>query len=181
MNDLTRQLLAKLEQATAATTTEPMDDETAMLRESWLAFGKLVSTAETEPEPRVKVPRKSRSAGWTVKFIAALAASLLVAFAASTILNRSSESVELSPEIAATSELRAIAPISAEVTEAPKGSAPVDVVDEFAWEDSFDEQLALTSQAIRSVQADWSGGDRRYSLLLDQFEQFSSELGEGSL
>ncbi|HUG71646.1 MAG TPA: hypothetical protein VMM76_28135 [Pirellulaceae bacterium] len=181
MNDSTRQLLAKLEQATAATTTEPMDDETAMLRESWLAFGQLVGTADTESEPRVKVPRKSRSAGWTVKFIVALAASLLVAFAAWTILNRSSGYVELSPEIAETSELPATASITAEVTEAPKGSAPVDVVDKFAWEDSFDEQLASTSQAIRSVQADWSGGDRRYSLLLDQFEQFSSELGEGSL
>jgi hypothetical protein len=181
MNDSTEQLLAKLEQATSAKSAEPMDDETAMLRESWLAFGQLVAAADAEAELPTKRPPGTRRVGLIVKFIAALAASLLVAFAAWTMLQRGSGSVEPAPGIAAPSNLPAIAPIAAHVTEASNASETIDVRGEFAWEDSFDEQLAITNQAMRAVQADWSGGDRRYSLLLDQFEQFSEELSEGSL
>jgi hypothetical protein len=161
MNDSTEQWLAKLEQATSASTAEPMDDETAKLRESWLAFSQLVSAADAEAELPTKRPQGTRRVGLIVKFIAALAASLLIAFAAWTMLQRGSRSVRPAPGIAAPSNF--------------------DVGGEFAWEDSFDEQLALTNQAMRAVQADWSGGDRRYSLLLDQFKQFSEELSEGSL
>jgi hypothetical protein len=106
---------------------------------------------------------------------------LLVAFAAWAIVNRGSDTVEPLSPIAEVNELPASVPRIADVAEALERAEQAEAPDEFAWEDSFDEQLATASQAIRSVQSDWSGGDRRYSLLADQFEQFSEELSEGSL
>jgi hypothetical protein len=181
MNDSTEKLLAKLSQATSSEPTEPMDDETALLRESWLAFGKLVEAADAESKPVMPRPRATQHASLTVRFIVALAASLLVAFAAWAIVNRGLDNVEPLLPIAEINELPASVPRIADVAEASENADQVEAPDEFAWEDSFDEQLATASQAIRSVQSDWSGGDRRYSVLADQFEQFSDELSEGSL
>ena len=181
MNDATEKLLADLSQATSSETTEPMNDETAMLRQSWLAFGKLVEAADAESKQVIAQPREARHARLTVRIIVALAASLLVAFVAWAMVERGSESVEPSPSIATRNELPASASRIGDVAEVPEAIEQVAAPDEFAWEDSLDEQLATASQAIRSAQADWSGGDRRYSVLLDQFDQFSAELSEGSL
>ena len=181
MNESTEQLLAKLEQATAPETPEPLGDETATLRESWLALGKLLDAADLESAQLPARPQRTRRAGLPPGFIAALAASLLVALAAWAILKRGSNLIEPKQEVAVPTELPAPALDITEVAEAPRADESDDAVDEFSWDDSFDEQLAATSQAIRSVQADWTGGDRRYSVLLDQFEQFDAELSEGSL
>lgn len=179
MNESTEQLRAKLEQATASDLAEPIDDETAMLRESWLAFGKLVAATDAESKPLVTLPPKVRDTGVFFKFVAAIAASLLVGLAAWAVLSRESNFIEPLPEIAAPDDSSNTAPSISDVAEALEPDA--DDEDQFAWDDSFDEQLATASQAIRSAQADWSGGDRRYSVLLDQFEQFGEELSEGSL
>ncbi|MCA9145097.1 MAG: hypothetical protein H6821_16560 [Planctomycetaceae bacterium] len=181
MNDSNEKLLAQLEQATASATSEMLDEETAMLRESWLAFGKLVDAADAESTPSITCPPTTRRAGLFARSIAALAASLLVAFTAWSILNRDSDPVVPAPEVAVPQALPSEGPGLSTVAESPSSGEQPEPVDEFAWDDSFDEQLAITSQAIRSARADWSGGDRRYSVLLDQFEQFDEELSEGSL
>jgi hypothetical protein len=187
MNESTEKLLARLEQATGLETTacetpgsensEPLDDDTAMLRESWLALGKLLDAADAESERPLVRPKDTRSAGLPLKFIAGLAASLLVAFAAWAMLKRGSDVIVPVQEVTVLPD----SPAPIDVAKAPQDGESVDAIDEFAWEDSFDEQLAAASQAIRSVQANWNGGDRRYSVLLDQFEQFDEELSEGSL
>ena len=111
----------------------------------------------------------------------ALAASLLVAFVTWTALNRKSSDVELQPSIATAPGPSNKASGLAEVSESPKTNEQLSEVDEFAWDDSLDERIASASQAIRNVQADWSNGSARYSVLLDQFEQVSDELSESSL
>ncbi len=178
MNESTEELLATLEQVTGVDAPEDASEEVAMLRESWLAFGQLLDATDEEPPQPVVQPRSVRRAGLPVRFIAALAASLLIAFGAWTFLNRGSNS---NNPVVAPTELRVPVPATEDVAEVEKPSESMEIVDEFAWEDSFDENLAATSQAIRSAQAGWSGSNRRYSVLLDQFEQFDEELSDGSL
>ena len=178
MNESTEELLAKLEQLTGADVPEAANEEVAMLRESWLAFGKLLDAADEELLQPVVHPRPVCRAGLFAQFLAALAASLLVAYGGWTFLNRGSNS---NNPVVAPTELRMSVPATLDVAEVEKPSESMEIVDKFAWEDSFDENLAATSQAIRSAQVGWSGSNRRYSVLLDQFEQFDEEMSDGSL
>ena len=182
MNESTEELLDKLERATSLDSTEPVDDETAALRESWRALATLLHAADEDSgQPLVVQRHRPQRIGVAVRFLAAVAAALLVAVAAWSALNSRQQSSDTERELAAPSvpvDSPAEVADSAAATRVNEG---VDVVDRFAWEDSFDEQLAATSQAIRSAQAGWSGGDRRYSVLLDQLEKFDEELNAGSL
>ena len=178
MNESTEELLARLEQATASETTEPLDEDTARLRESWLVLGRLLEAADSESEAPAVRRSTVRQAGLAVRVVMGLAASLFVAFAAWAILRPDADSAVPSQELITSAELTNPDSAVANRVESPRAAEPVD---EFGWDDSFDERLASTSEAIRSAQADWTGGDERYSIMLDQFEQFHEELSEGSL
>ncbi len=187
MTESNEDLLAKLEQATRVASDEPLDGETAELRESWLALRGLLNAAD-ESAPALVQPSESNGKLRTVvRIFAALAAMLLVAVAAWAVMSKATDSgdslVKPSNSIAE-SDSTPIVPLQsgvARVEVEPKNVESSVIEDEYAWDDSFDEQLAATSQAIRSAQSNWSGDSRRYSVLIDQFEQFSDELSEGSL
>lgn len=181
MRESTEELLAKLEQATTSDGDAPLDEETAALRESWVALGELLTAANDQPMPKIVRSEKIGRPGMSIRMLGALAASLLVAFAAWTLLNRERSSIDSSAEVTSPNVPSIKTPSLDNIASGPNVLDTETDQDEFAWDDSFDEQLAATSQAIRSVQADWSGGDRRYSVLIDEFERFDDELSEGSL
>ena len=190
MTESNEELLAKLEQATGlisdnSVLDKPLDDETAMLRESWDALSDLLNAAD-EAAPVLAQPSANVGTLKTVvRVFTALAAMLLVAVAAWAVLSQptdSEDSPDRSTDLIVESNVEPESEAIANASDSSRGDNVIEKpVDEFAWNDSFDEQLAATSQAIRSARSDWSGGSRHYSTLLDQFEQFSEELNEGSL
>jgi hypothetical protein len=160
-NDLQRQM----EQATGRSdpTGEPLDAETASLRETWRAFGRLLSAAEPAGEmPMVQpapAPVRHRRA-WVVPAAAGLAASLLAAVTIAWMAYGNRDSVEPSTNVAST---QSAAP-STEPTVPISPIAPAMKVEEpvaapqtqWAWDDSLDNQIVLAGKAVLSAGEEWS-------------------------
>lgn len=165
MNDRTKELLKKLEQATTRVPSdEPSDDEATTLRESWVTLGRLLEAADAELEEVVPQPRRmARSSRWFA-VVLTIAAALLVAVVSWRLVKRASESDAPAPVIAADHD-----------------DGPDSVASEFAWDDSFEDELARASVAIYSARSDWNTSEASYSSLSDRFAEFEEELQQGSL
>lgn len=183
MTESTEKLLTQLEQATGAVPLESLDEETAKLQESWIALSSLLEAANEKTATSCQPATKPPGLRTALRFFIALAAVLVCAVTAWTVLWQPMEpdgSLRPASELIAESAATPSVPLESGIVSVEVAESPP-IQDELAWDDSFDEQLAATSQSIRSVQSDWSGSDRHYSVLIDQFEEFSDELIEGSL
>lgn len=195
MNDETERLRVMLERATVPghEMPEDLDAETASLRESWLAFGRLLTDAQpvageawedrkVAPQP---VPHR-RSFGWTV----AVAASLLIA-AGITIAYRlrdgSSGAQPNSPAIArddrGPAETVAAAP---ETPAPPKTEVREDrqiaaVPDELKWDDSLDDQITAVAQAAALAGVDWYAQAGNWSAIERGLDEIKKDIQDGTL
>ena len=157
-DDLTK-LERQLEQATSrsAPSGQPLDPETAPLREAWLAFGQLLEAAHPAADQAVVQPG-SRSARrrrlWLVPAAVGLAASLLVAVTIAWMLHgggdsSDSSSASLPAGIAAN---QAGPPSAAKAQQRPTAAFAA----ELAWDDTLDKQIVLAGEAVLNAEEDWS-------------------------
>ncbi len=187
MNDSTNELLKQLERATAAAADgdEPLDEETAALRESWQALDKLLAAADadaagTAPQPAARRPlgagpRTRRPRRWVLA--AAVALSTLLALAGAWLLVRPAlldRDLALPPVPAPAASGEDHAP---QADRRPQGAT----ADELAWHDSFDEDLARTRQSIYDLRASWHGERSAFDLLQDRLLSVEDELEDNAL
>lgn len=196
MSDESRELQNDLERATMRRL--PPDAElsraAAELREGWLAFEQLLdasdrafdpraclakldlTAAAQEPRPAECVSPKRRMRTWLGVLGAVVAASLLIVVAWGAwrwgVFDRQ-ESGEVP-----------VARQPANDRGPPGVTAPVNaavVAAEVAWDDSFDEQLAVTQQRILQANSTSATSEFRLETLRQAVEQFDWELSSSSL
>lgn len=191
MSETSRDLQAELERAT--TRRLPADVElskdAAELREGWLALGQLLEASDRSFDPRqllekietrapssdtvdVVSPREPRIASshgaWKRRLAAIVAASLLAAAGLAAWWSWNVTIREPS-----------VVPVARQPVVEQNGSD--DPVPETAWDDSFDEQLAVTHERIWQVRATSTVSEARIETLRQAVEQFDSELNSSSL
>ena len=186
MSDELSKLERQLRQATApdAATDAPLDDETASLREGWLAFGQLLKNAQPssdEPFELRPMPRRGSFARRKLVLAVAVAASLLVV---ATLAWQLAGSWILVGPLPATEE------IALPNTEQPNTEQPAPVVeepqtelaaDELKWDDSLDEQIASIGQEVVRVQQDWYSLGNAFSTVDYGLEQIEQDMEDNTL
>ena len=179
MSDELSKLERQLWQATApdAATDAPLDDETALLREGWLAFGQLLEDARPssdEPFELRPMPRRGSFARRKLVLAVAVAASLLVAATLAWQLGGSWLPVGPLPateQIARPNTEQPNSERRAPVVEEPQTEL---AADELKWDDSLDEQIVSIGREVVRVQQDWNGLGNAFSTVdygLGQIEQ----------
>jgi len=195
VNDEPNELKRRLEEATARESPRgvPSDDETASLREGWVALGHLMETAQPIDEPfdLRPVAQRTRGSGRVVAIVAALAVSLLIGTITAWLLigNAPPDGPNVPDGVAAIDDgqerpaepfpekppvqperVLAVAPPSEEI-----------FVDPLAWDDSFDDQLALLGEDVIRMEEDWYHLDDPFESILDALEQMEEEFRENKL
>jgi hypothetical protein len=137
MNDETKRLQEQLERATA-TGCQPdpaADAETAALRETWLALGRLLEAASPAGDaiPELHCPRRRTSSRWWWAAPAAVAALLLVGAAVAWL-----------PAWSAPGQ----PPVEVAARPSP---VPATAEPDLEWDDTLDEEIALASQRLSSL------------------------------
>ena len=179
MSDELEKLQRQLEEATAANdianddiandaANASLDAETASLRETWLAFGELLDTANPPSDEPIELPQVSRrksSARWLAA-AAMLAASLLVAV---TLVWISTEPNQIAK------------PDKKETPQVEQPKAIAVVADELLWDDTIDEQLAQAGQNIVQVQQDWYQLSEPFSSLQDGVSEMEDDMDQSTL
>jgi hypothetical protein len=150
---------------------EPLDTESASLREAWLAFGELLAASEISPllsgeGPGVRAvcPRR-QPRRWLLPAIGALAASLLIAASTAWMLHNSIPQQALAP---APSQTAKAIPIPA-ATSGPQ------------WDDSLDEQVAQLGKQVTSARENQHSTADDFALMQYRIEQFRQEVQTDSL
>jgi hypothetical protein len=157
------------------------EDDTA-LRESWLAFGKLLETAsdnfdEAELVAKVRstaavgIPPSQRSkqlARWIG--MGAIATSLLAA--AITWRLGGGDRERLTRDSAAPAEQTEFesSPLREEISN-----------EQYAWDDSLDERIAEAGYQLMSVQSDWRGYDAPYAAIDQRMQDLTEALEDEPL
>ena len=183
MNDPTKQWLAQLEQATSREPIRPADDETAMLRESWLMLSQMLETADADLQaPTLAVARPTSGWRWQLGVLAAIAASLLVAVASWALLRPASSAIEQPPLAAPGHDAPAAVNDGVQVAGADTRSNAASAADSaFVWDDSLDDSLAAAQNAIHDVRGGWNRGYGQVDTLLTRLQEYQQDLSENSL
>jgi hypothetical protein len=168
MNSDLKTLERQLESATARDVppSASPDQETASLREAWLAFGQLLEAAQPASEP-LKLPADPPGRGrrwWLLATVVGLAASLLVAATITFSGRRAGSAVVLTgPPVNVA--VKGVEPsVPAKKPASPAGSGPA-----LAWDDALDREITVAGQAVVSAAQDWThlagaGTTLRYGL-----------------
>lgn len=193
MHSDSNKLLSQLEQATSSGFIDPskLDDETAMLREDWVALGRILLAAEPAPPAiqfstqgispqdisEVKRPIRLRYIGAVLAIGLSLAGIwLCYQFG---LLDQSP-----TPHPRPTDLVESKLPRQEEskTEQAPFNSdlAPTSVA-HLAWDDGWENQVAVTALAIEQLQQERNPRDESMSRLQDKFLEFSREFESGSL
>jgi len=204
MNEKPRDLQSDLERATSRRLPagDELSKDAAELRDGWLAFGQLLDASDRSFDPRAllaeldlsphergavssgesstmaTVAAAHSSGSWKRLMMAVVAASLLAAVAlAAWQFWRAAGGTPDGAPVAHGDGLRKVESLP------PKGSAdvPPDLAAGMAWDDSFDEQLAVTQQRILDVRASSTVSEVRFESLRQAVEQFDSDLNSSSL
>jgi len=185
----------QLERATAAQgSAEALDAETASLRESWLALGRLLEAAEKdlkEPFPWKRPPWRTRPNRWKLAGAAALAASLLIGLTVAWSLLRKGppNGATATPGEAAARQQKEPLPASdlaepklaVDVPSLPQ-EEPKTFVDELDWDnDPLDEQLALVGEEIVRIQQDWDAVENTFEPVWEGLEQMAEDIESETL
>ena len=186
MNDESKQLERRLEQATArqlpADTT--LDSETAALREGWLALGQLLEAAESASGPAAPlpaVPPVPARRSWTwLGVVAALAASLLVAGLATWQLFPGSDTGQ-----------HAKAPEAARTPQSVQPQEPVHIPEktqlatksgqDSSWDGTLDESITNAYQELIGIEQDWTGFSGISASVSARLEEISQELAQSTI
>ncbi len=176
-----KRLCEMLQTATAGTLPADavLDDETAELREGWLALGEALDGCPEEVDTdRILAfahPIRRRRTGWLVLVAAgALAASLTGAVA----LFRP----EPTRPAAAPAE-----PAPLRVAAHPQPSKPVAQPDEassgadFEWDDSLDTEIALVREMVVETRQSWAFDRTNYTVLQQRIQELEQHLGDEAL
>ncbi len=198
MNKDIYQFEDNLEKATAAggATDESLDPETAALRETWLAFGKLLEAAQADvPGPpelqyaRVEAssPRRPPLGVKTMAALTVLAASLLVAAVVGLLLLQSEAvSVDKSLEIAQTEQSGGQPAAQPQVLPQPmvvedsEGKNATNN-DELDWDDSLDTEIAAAGTEILRIQADRYASSNSSTAIYYRLNAIQQELNDNTL
>lgn len=178
MNDESQDLLRQLEQATSSGSVDrsTLDDETAMLRENWLALGRLLQSTEEIPQVEmpqaetlllrtsVNVPQQSRR--WVLGSVAAAVAACLAWFVWSATFSRNShEEIIRGPEQQAPDQ------------QIPEHDGLMDV----AWDDDWDQSIYQTALSLQQFHDEQRRRDSSLNQLQSEFVEFAREVESGSL
>jgi hypothetical protein len=194
MKDTINELQRELEQATScgAATEGELREETAQLRETWLAFGRLLEAASPPTQPTFHhwtMPR-ARSKRWLVPALAAVAASLLAMAAISGIWRAGARSGQpdggqeqasksalpppaVKPPLEAIVQGPAPAP---RLLQAESAANAAEAVVAIEWDDSFDEQVVEVGRRVVRVQEEWSSHSAARALVQQGLEQVRLDL-----
>ena len=196
------ELQRRLEQATSAGIVDQasLDEETAALRDSWLALGKVLQAADrswqsAEPSGAVAFeaagfdpanvelraaspPRSQRRIQRSMQHRLAMtcAASLLIGFGL-WLAFQSTRSSQSAPELAkgSPSSMTSAAPgITSE-------TSLVELAVELAWDDEWDSDFAQTALALQQIHSGDRTRDSSLSHLLGEFQELAREVESGSL
>jgi len=195
VNDELDKLQRQLEEATAPESEGhvPPNEETASLREGWLALGRLLETAQPVEEPfeRRPVVRKTQGSGGAMAVVATLAASLLIGVTTAWLLigNARPGGLNVVDGVAATGDgqERVAEPLPEKPAVQPERALAVAppsekmVVDPLAWDDSFDDQLALVGEEVIRMEEDWYDLDGPFEPILDGMEQMERDFEDHTL
>jgi len=175
VSDQPSELQRRLELATAADLppNATLDDETASLREGWLALGKLLETSQPMcgELPRLRPVRRptDHDAFWEPTGVAMLAASLVIALtlALALIGVKAPGGLSTPPYLA----------VSPNVEQ----SLPEQAADELVWDDSLDEHLALVGREIVRIEQDWYCLDDAFYPVQFGLQQVEDDIGNNTL
>jgi len=177
MSDELKKLERQLEEATTADCGPgaPLDAETELLRETWLAFGELLDTAYPPGDEPIKMPPTPRREfrGRWLAAAALAAASLLIGVTAvwnSIESNRNqivkpieNNQQEIEPE---------------QVERAPETM----VADaDLQWDDTIDDQIALAGQSVVQIQQDWYQLSEPFDSLEEGAVNIEEDMDESTL
>ncbi|MHB1036597.1 MAG: hypothetical protein ACYC35_17815 [Pirellulales bacterium] len=154
MNENLNELHERLTRATAlaGSPDASLDEQTASLREAWLAFGQLLETAQSAADRPVRLavtaPRRRRR---IERAVLALAACLLIAASALWVVQAVRRSLDsgLPDAIVAENQSERTVP----GTKVQGASPEADL----AWEDPLDSEIIQAGQAVLSVREDVLG------------------------
>ncbi len=184
MNTDNEKLLRQLEQATAADLDSDaiLDEETRMLRDSWMAMGDLLdsqqpSTPLPMPKEIATPPKQSHVLWW------AIAASLMLAASALWIYNQTNPTNQRgapSTQIAQDSPDTPQDP-NPEPQDSIDTSLESSTNDLLAWDDSLDEDISSFSTAVTDLERNWYGNNGDVRSMYNDVEEFSTDINETSL
>lgn len=181
MSDELNQLRRQLEQATSAEVPPDvsLDDQTRSLRQTWLALGQLLETAQPAPDEPLQLrpmPRRTVRSRWRLAAVAVLAASLLVGVAlALSWLGRTPSGQIATPKSSQDKK-------SARPEEEQRPPAVVeDQADEWDWDDSLDEQIAMAGQEVVLVQQGWHDLDDAFGSVQVGLEEIEEDIQDETL
>jgi hypothetical protein len=183
MNNDINNLQHLLEQATAAgeESADNLDPETAQLREAWLAFGQMLDAA-TPPAAlstdHWKTPPPAQLRYWRLPAVGLLAASLLIAVAAISMLRDTKPAVSTGPATVTTAanNPRAVSPKTHTQAKQTKSAS-----DEPQWDDSFDDQVAQVSWDMTCARQNQLFRTDSFGIIEYQLEQASQAIQADSL
>lgn len=182
MNEPLDEQQKQLEMATSCDPRWPieMENDTATMRESWLALTGLLAAADAEQDTPVQLlatRADDAPARRTIVSAAALAVCLLVAAAIGWGLPRLRFPQPVGPPLASPSGQ----PGSDQLDHASSDTSPIRSSDELAWDAPFDQQLADARYALFSAPQRWHRDSVAFDAVRDQLQQIEQELESGSL
>jgi hypothetical protein len=163
-----------LERATAAADLAgaELTPETQALREGWLAFGQLLESTQPLEAPKPERPMPARrTRRWPLLVVVATAVCVLICMDAARIWNYMNPSEGVSPSPAAVAVTKATQP--AADAKQPSEAA---VVNELAWDDSLDEQIAQVGQTMIALQPSWSDRSGAFDAVQYDLQQVQKEI-----
>jgi len=184
VNAQPQDLLRQLEQATATDSgpSPEMDEETALLRQTWLGLTQLLEAADADWDETVILARKpfcSTRPRWKSLTIAALAASLLTVVIGAWMSHKYlAPRVLVERAIEGDKTERLITPRK---VASPEQSPTAQSSDELAWNDTFDERLADAELAMYRLRFESRHHEMRIEVLQSQLQTIENEVEAGSL
>ncbi len=162
-----------LEAATASELPQgaPLDKRAMQLREAWLALGEVLESSGTERDyaPLIELLQRRVARRRTIARAAiALAASLLVAVAAVWYFAASEPAVQIAER----------PPVVDSLGDVTDDAPPLD---ELAWDDALDEEIAMVAWAMYEMDNPLGRTDRAVLNLWRQVDQLERELADGVL
>lgn len=167
---------SQLERATSADplVDEKLDEETARLREGWLALASLLEEAEAEsqePFRLVQKPWEKRRSFQHWRLVGVLAGSVVLFMIVWNSLG-SSPGPDAKPSGREMSAVEKTAPAKVLVTEK---------IQDLAWDDALDESFARVAYQVIRVRHGWTTSTMDCDLLEFRVKQLQNEINHNTL
>lgn len=191
MNQDQDKLLEILEQATAprSESVGRVADETASLREGWLAFGQLLAAAEPKTGRPLELPSAppAQRRGWHLAVVAAVAASLVIGVAMAWRLRGTDRPVGPSsvPDNVAVNDGSAksvVLPVPENrVVAVPSDKTTAPAARDLKWDDKLDDEIAQAGQEVIRMEQQWAYRGDTASFVQYGLEQVEEDVKKNEL